>query len=168
MSNVIVKSIGYCVVRRALNIDSDAPSHLINGVFGVFNSVSEAEKFIFSVSDGSVHHTKIERHYHDGEYFWSIHGVRTPTIHHEEKRHEPKKKSTKHAVILTEGKMNRYLSKKFFDKVLSGDPITTFPPSYLQTATYAVDDHALAVEAMHQAKNILHKHPKVKFKVISF
>ena len=225
MSNVIVKSIGYCVVRRALNIDSDAPSHLINGVFGVFNSVNDAEEFIFSVSDGSVHHTKIEHHYHDGEYFWSIHGVRTPTMHHEEKRHEPKKdykivqhgpyntysswrvaskahggtrlegnkdiaqyfdshgfavgewdgavgyifmkKPIQYAVMLTEGKMNRYLSKKFFDKVLSGDPITTFPPSYLQTVTYAVDDHALAVEAMHQAKNILHQHPNIQFKVVN-
>jgi len=163
MPDVKVKPIGYCVVRRALNIDSDAPSHLINGVFGVFNSVSDAEEFIFSVSDGSVHHTKIEHHYHDGEYFWSIHGVRTPTMHH-----EPKKKPTQYAVILTEGKMNRYLSKKFFDKVLSGDPIDTFPPSYFQADIHAVDDHTLAVEAMNQAKNTLHKHPKVEFKVISF
>jgi hypothetical protein len=165
MPNVKVKPIGYCVVRQPVHIDNYTLSNVITGVFGVFDTINKAEEFIFSVTDGTIRHTKTEHHYTDDEHYWTIHGIRTPmTKHH--LAHLAK--ATQYAVMLSEGNVHRYLSKKFFDKVLSGDPIDTFPPSYFQADIHAVDDHALAVEAMNQAKNTLHKHPKVEFKVISF
>ena len=165
MSNVAVKPIGYCVIRQPVHIDNHTLSNVITGVFGVFDTINQAEEFIFSVSDGTIRHTTTEHGYTDDGHYWTISGIRTPrTKHHLEHRD----KAIKYAVRLTEGNVHRYLSKKFFDKVLSGDPIDKFPPSYFQADIYAVDDHVLAIEAKQQAKNVLHEHPKIEFKVINF
>ena len=161
MSTVKVKGVGYCVVRQAIHIDADKPTHIITGVFGLFDTIDESEEFIFSSSDAPVRHTKTEHSYTDGEHYYTISTVRHP------QHHEKHRENQCYAVMVTEGKFNRYLSKEFFDKVINGDVVTSFPPRYLQIEAHSVNDERLAKEAFMLASSVLHNYSKVKLKVIS-
>lgn len=136
-------------MRQAIHIDSDKPSHIITGVFGLFDSIVEAEEFIFNSSDASVRHTNAEHSYTDGEHYYTISTVRHPV-------NITFKKSNRYVVSIYNNNIRTYLRKRFFDEVLRGDvpSIRGSDITKVIMDAHVTDDHALAVEVANQLKNV--------------
>lgn len=81
MPNIKFEPTGYCVVRRAVNIDYNQVTHVINGVFGVFNTRDEAEDFISNFSDNAIVLNKDINSYLDGESYFTISNINKPVYY---------------------------------------------------------------------------------------
>jgi len=152
MPTVKVKGVGYCVVRQAIHIDADKPTHIITGVFGLFDTIDEAEEFIFSSSDAPVRHTKTEHSYTDGEHYYTISTVRHPKHAREHHEHHGK-----YHIIIHDGDKKFYLRKGFFNEVLRGGVIKIGSSDITSSVSeaYATDDMELLKETVQQFKHAI-------------